>query len=210
VNLITKAATAPFTLLASLIGGGEELSFIEFDDGSALVMEPNQQKIKSLVKALYERPNLKMDIEGYVDMEKDKDGIKKSEFNRKVKAQKLKDMLSQGKPAEPVDQVQVQPQEYEKYLTKAYDAAEFPKPRNVIGLQKSLPPQEMEKLMITNIAVTDSDLRQLASQRAENVKELILKSGEVEPGRVFIIEPPSLSPQKKEKAKDSRVDFRLK
>ncbi len=210
VNIITKAATAPFTLLASLIGGGEELSFIEFDDGSALVTEPNQQKIKSLVKALYERPNLKMDIEGYVDMEKDKDGIKKSEFNRKVKAQKLKDMLSQGKPAEPIDQVQVQPQEYEKYLAKAYDAAEFPKPRNVIGLQKSLPPQEMEKLMITNIAVTDSDLRQLASQRAENVKELILKSGEVEPGRVFIIEPPSLSPQKKEKAKDSRVDFRLK
>ncbi len=210
VNIITKAATAPFTLLASLIGGGEELSFIEFDDGSALVTEPNQQKIKSLVKALYERPNLKMDIEGYVDMEKDKDGIKKSEFNRKVKAQKLKDMLSQGKPAEPIDQVQVQPQEYEKYLTKAYDAAEFPKPRNVIGLQKSLPPQEMEKLMITNIAVTDSDLRQLASQRAENVKELILKSGEVEPGRVFVIEPPSLSPQKKEKAKDSRVDFRLK
>jgi hypothetical protein len=151
-----------------------------------------------------------MDIEGYVDMEKDKDGIKKSEFNRKVKAQKLKDMLRRGESAVPVDQVQVQPQEYEKYLTKAYDAAEFPKPRNVIGLQKSLPPQEMEKLMITNTAVTDSDLRQLASRRAENVKELILKSGEVEPGRVFIIEPPSLSPQKKEKVKDSRVDFKLK
>ncbi len=210
VNLITKAATAPFTLLASLIGGGEEMSFIEFDDGSALVTEPNQQKIKSLVKALYERPNLKMDIEGYVDMEKDKDGIKKSEFNRRVKAQKLKDMLRRGESAVPVDQVQVQPQEYGKYLTQAYDAAEFPKPRNVIGLQKSLPPQEMEKLMITNIAITDSDLRQLASQRAENVKELILKSGEVEPGRVFIVEPPSLSPQKKEKAKDSRVDFKLK
>jgi hypothetical protein len=210
VNLITKAVTAPFTLLASLIGGGEELSFIEFDDGSALVTEPNQQKIKSLVKALYERPNLKMDIEGYVDMEKDKDGIKKSEFNRKVKAQKLKDMLRRGESAVPVDQVQVQQQEYEKYLTQAYDAAEFPKPRNAIGLQKSLPPQEMEKLMITNVAVTESDLRQLASQRAGNVKELILKSGEVEPGRVFITEPPSLSPQKKEKAKDSRVDFRLK
>jgi hypothetical protein len=64
--------------------------------------------------------------------------------------------------------------------------------------------------MITNIEVNDSDLRQLASRRAENVKELILKSGEVAPGRVFIVEPPSLSPQKKEKAKDSRVDFKLK
>jgi len=210
VNLITKAATAPFTLLASLLGGGEEMSFIEFDYGSAIVTEPNQQKIKSLVKALYERPNLKVDIEGYVDVEKDKEGMKRYEFNRKVKVQKLNDMLRKGEAAVPVDQIQIQPHEYEKYLTMAYRAEKFPKPRNVIGIQKSLPPPEMEKLMITNIDVNDNDLRQLASRRAERVKELILKSGEVTPGRVFIVAPPSLSPQKKEKAKDSRVDFRLK
>jgi hypothetical protein len=53
-------------------------------------------------------------------------------------------------------------------------------------------------------------MRQLISQSAENVKELILTSGEVTPGRVFIIEPPSLSPKKKENVKDSRVDFTLK
>ena len=92
----------------------------------------------------------------------------------------------------------------------AYQAETFPKPRNAIGLIKDLPPQEMEKLMITHVEVSDSDLRLLASRRAENVKELILKSGEVAPGRVFIVESQSLSPRKKEKWKDSRVDFRLK
>ena len=210
VNLITKAATAPFTLLASLIGGGEEMSFIEFDYGSAFVTEANQKKIASLVKALHERPNLKMDIGGYIDPEKDKEGLKQSEFNRKIKAQKLKDMIRQGAVVVPLEQIQVRPQEYEKYLAMAYKAENFPKPRNVIGVQKSLPLQEMEKLMVTNIEVSNSDMRQLISQRAENVKELILKSCEVTPGRVFIIEPPSLSPKKKENVKDSRVDFTLK
>jgi hypothetical protein len=31
VNLITKAVTSPFSLLSSLTGGGEEMSFVEFD-----------------------------------------------------------------------------------------------------------------------------------------------------------------------------------
>jgi hypothetical protein len=32
----------------------------------------------------------------------------------------------------------------------------------------------------------------------------------VEPERIFIVEPKSLAPEKKEKLKDSRVDFRIK
>jgi hypothetical protein len=42
------------------------------------------------------------------------------------------------------------------------------------------------------------------------VKDAILKSGQIEPERIFILEPKSLAPAKKEKIKDSRVDFKLK
>ena len=52
VNLITKALTSPFALLASLTGGGEELSFVEFDYGSPAVSEANLKKISALTKAL--------------------------------------------------------------------------------------------------------------------------------------------------------------
>jgi hypothetical protein len=69
---------------------------------------------------------------------------------------------------------------------------------------------EMEKLMQTHIEVKEGDLRTLASQRAMKVKETILKSGKVEPERVFLLEPKSLAPEKKEKVKESRVDFKLK
>jgi hypothetical protein len=68
----------------------------------------------------------------------------------------------------------------------------------------------MEKLMLTHIEVKEGDLRTVASQRAMKVRDAILKSGQVEPERVFVLEPKSLSPAKKEKIKDSRVDFKLK
>lgn len=210
VNLIARAATAPFSLLSSLLGGGEEMSYVEFDYGSDAVSPAGLQKIQSLAKALYERPNLKMDIEGYVDPEKDKEGLKRVMLLRKIKAQKLKDMIRKGEPAVPLGKVQVQPREYEKYLTLAYKAETFPKPRTIIGLLKGLPPPEMEKLILSHAEVSASDLRLLASRRAENVKELILKSGDVPPGRIFIVESRSLSPQKKANVKASRIDFKLR
>ena len=64
--------------------------------------------------------------------------------------------------------------------------------------------------MLTHTEVKEEDLRALASQRAMKVKDVILKSGKVEPERVFIVEPKSLAPEKKEKMKRSRVDFTLK
>ena len=92
----------------------------------------------------------------------------------------------------------------------AYKAEKFPKPRTWLGFVKSLPVPEMEKLMLTHIEIKDDDLRQLASRRALAVKDYIVKSGKVTADRVFLIEPKSLAPEKKEGLKDSRVDFRLK
>ncbi len=64
--------------------------------------------------------------------------------------------------------------------------------------------------MLAYIEVKEEDLRLLASQRATKVKEAILKSGKVEPERVFVVGPKTLAPPKKEKLKDSRVEFKLK
>jgi len=209
VNLISKAVTSPFALLSSLTGGGEELSFIEFDYGSFDVTDDGQKKINMIGKALNERPNIKLDIEGYVDAEKDRAALKKADLNRQVNAQKLKDMPGEGGEQAASEQIKLSAQEYEKYLRQAYRAAKFSRPRNILGMLKDLPPAEMERLMLANIDVTDSDLRQLAARRAESVKEMFLKSGNVA-DRIFIVEPKTLAPEKKEKVKDSRVNFKLK
>ena len=210
VNLITKAVTSPFALLSSLTGGGEELSFIEFDYGSAAVTDDGQKKINMIGKALNERPNIKLDIEGYVDADKDKAELKRAEFNRQINAQKLKEILAKGEQPVDISRIKLSAQEYDKYLKQAYRAATFTKPRNILGMQKDLPPAEMEKLMMANIEITDSDLRQLAAKRAQSVRELILKSGDIAADRIFIVEPKTLVPEKKEKIKNSRVNFKLK
>jgi uncharacterized protein involved in outer membrane biogenesis len=210
VNLISKAATSPFSLLGAAFGGGEELSYVEFDYGRSLIPESSTKKIETVAKALRDRPSLKMDIEGHVDLEKDKDGLKQYFFDNKLKAQKLKEIVKKGQPSIPVDEVKIEKPEYEKYLKMAYKEEKFPKPKNFIGMAKDLPAPEMEKLMLTNIEVKEGDLRTLASQRAMKVRDAILKSGQIEPERVFILEPKSLAPAKKEKIKDSRVDFKLK
>jgi uncharacterized protein involved in outer membrane biogenesis/outer membrane protein OmpA-like peptidoglycan-associated protein len=210
VNLITKAVTSPFALLSSLTGGGEELSFIEFDYGSAIVTDENRKKITTIGKALYERPAMKLDIEGYIDPENDTAGLKKADLSRRIKALKLKEILSKGGEQIALEQIQLTPQEYEKYLKQTYDAGKFTKPRNFVGIAKNIPAAEMEKLLLNNSEVTDSDLRQLAARRAQAVKELLLQPGNVDASRVFIVEPKTLSPEKKEKIKNSRVDFKLK
>jgi len=209
VNLITKAVTSPFALLSSLTGGGEELSFIEFDYGSAVISAEETKKISMIGKALNERPNIKLDIEGYVDAEQDKYALKKAELDRRIKAQKVKETMSKDDQQIAVENVVLTEQEYDKYLKQVYRSADFSKPRNILGMQKSLPAAEMEKLMLANIDVSDSDLRQLAARRTQNVKEMMLQS-DIAADRIFIVEPKSLTPERKEKVKDSRTDFKLK
>jgi len=209
-NLIEKAATAPFAMLGSLFGHGEELSYVEFDDGSSAIGGANLKKVETLIKALHERPGLRLDIEGHVDMEKDKEGLKRNQLSAKLKAQKLKELIRHDQKAVPVDEVQINDDEYKRYLTLAYEAEKFPKPRTVLGMKKGLSVPEMEKLMITQLTVNDSDLRLLASQRAIQIKSLLLKDGTISADRIFVVEPKTLATDKKEKAKNSRVDFRLK
>ena len=57
VNLIIKAVTAPFALLGvGVVGGGEELAYLEFAPGSAALDAADEKKLKTLAKALAERP----------------------------------------------------------------------------------------------------------------------------------------------------------
>jgi hypothetical protein len=210
INILTKAATSPFALLGALFGGGEELGYLEFDYGSSAINEQGAKKLDTLVNALYDRPQLKMEIEGHVDVEKDKEGLRQYLFNKKVKSQKLKEMIKKGMPAVPVDEVKIEQNEYPNYLKKAYKEEKFPKPRNFIGMAKDLPVPEMEKLMLTHIEIKNDDLRLLASQRAQKVKDYLLRSNKIEQERIFLVEPKSLQPEKKEKLKDSRTDFKLK
>lgn len=210
VNLIAKAAVSPFSLLGSIFGGGEELSYIEFDYASAVVSPEEQKKLDTLVKILKERPALNLEIEGRTDREKDSEVLRNIMFIKKVKMEKLREMLRKGEDGVSIEDVEVTQEEYGRYLWLAYKGEKFSRPVNILGFVKELPVEEMERLMLEHTEVTDNDLRLLAIARAEAARSYMLKSG-VAADRIFLLEPGVLQPDKEDEGvAESRVDFRLK
>jgi uncharacterized protein involved in outer membrane biogenesis len=214
LNLITNAVMAPFSLIASLTGGGEELGYAEFVAGSAALDAGAEEKLKKLAKALADRPGLKLDIAGRIDPAADPDGIKRASLERQVKQKKFDHLRHGGEPPTSVEAVNIEPKEYEALLTRAYKDAKFPKPRNAIGFTKALPVPEMEKLILANVPTSDEDLRNLANQRAQAVKDYLVEVEKISADRVFIVAPKLETEETKEKGDDraklSRVDFSLK
>lgn len=132
LNLIAKAVTSPFSLLAHAFGGGgEDLGYVEFAPGSYQLDDAQQKKLDTVVKMLTEKPSIRLDLIGRVDPAKDTSGLGDAYVERLVRQQKLKDVIGQGESIDPMS-VKVEPAEYSKYLTRAYKAADFKKPRNVI------------------------------------------------------------------------------
>jgi hypothetical protein len=212
VNVITKAVTAPFTLLGSLFGGGEELSVLEFDAGRARINDAGESKLKSMSKMLLDRPALKLEITGRSDPETDREGLKKASIDRKVRALKLKDTVGRGESADTAS-ITITPQEYPALLKRVYKDADFKKPRNMVGLQKDIPVEEMENLLSANATVSDDDLNSLANRRAQAVKDWLIGEGKVPDTRIFILGSKSGNQGAKDdaaKAKANRVDFSLK
>ncbi|HMA79697.1 MAG TPA: DUF748 domain-containing protein [Candidatus Binatia bacterium] len=214
INIITKAVTAPFSLLASAFGSGgsgDELSYIEFADGRATLDQAGRDKIATLAKALNNRPALNLEIIGRADPLTDLEGLKRVSIERKVKAEKMKDLARKGQAPRSVDEVQVDKSEYPQYLKAAYGEESFPKPRNIIGLAKDLPVPEMEKLMMQYAKASDDDLRQLANQRAQVVRDALLAGG-IGADRLFVVAAKPLTTEERAKLKGrpNRVDFAMK
>ncbi|TAK41691.1 MAG: DUF748 domain-containing protein [Betaproteobacteria bacterium] len=210
VNLIVKAVTAPFALIGSLFGGGEELSYLEFAPGLARLGGSEAGKLRNLAKALIERPGLRLDISGRADPAADREGLKRAAIDRKVKAQKFNELRREGNAPASADAVTVAPGEYEKYLKRAYGEEKFAKPRNVIGFAKDLPVAEMENLMLANTPVTEEDLRLLANARAQTAKEWLVGEGKVPAERIFTVTPRLTAEGIKDKGQPTRADFALK
>jgi hypothetical protein len=209
-NAIEKAVTAPFALLGSLFGGGEELSTAGFDPGSYTVVPATERKLKSLAAAMTERPGLKLEITGITDQDSDRPGLQRAALDRTLRALKLKDQTAKG-IAVVGDRVNVSAQEYPALLTRAYKTAKFAKPTNALGLTKDLPVPEIEKSMLEHTVISDDDLMMLGNQRAQAVEEWLLTNGNISPGRLFILSAKSgVAPPKDSKGGLNRVDFSLR
>ncbi|MBI9074886.1 MAG: DUF748 domain-containing protein [Desulfatibacillum sp.] len=207
-NVIIKVITSPFAALGALVGGGEELAYLDFQPGMAQVNPEGMEKLAKLTKALQERPLLKLDIQGHTDPDLDREAITKARYTALLNTAKKQAMGKKGEQI-PLDQITITAEEREDIVWAVYKKAEFEKEKNVLGMVKKIELADMEAMLIQSVTPKDDDLVQLAWQRSQAAKGIILEGEKIEATRVFIVEPPPLTNLNKE-TKNCRAGFSLK
>jgi hypothetical protein len=86
LNLMTKIATAPFALLGRLFGGGEQMNYIDFQPGSAVLQPAEHDKLTALVKALKDKEKLELDVPLTVSPDLDRPGLAAAHLNMRLLA----------------------------------------------------------------------------------------------------------------------------
>jgi hypothetical protein len=189
VSRVVEAATAPFSFIAKTYGTSDELATVTFPPGLARLDDKQRRKLETLAKALHERREIGFEIQGRTDPERDREGLRRDVFERKLKTQKRAELARAGAAVGDVDDVRFDPSERPRLLAAAYRAERFSRPRTVFGFAKSVPPEEMERLMLVDIKVENEDLRALARRRAAIVKEALGKLAPADAARLFLIGP---------------------
>ena len=80
-NIITKAVTAPFSLLANLVGSDDELDSVAFTFGEHKLNAEAKEKLNTLAEALKKRPGLRVNIEGTVNAVSDSSTLAQRQLN---------------------------------------------------------------------------------------------------------------------------------
>ncbi|PIF27543.1 uncharacterized protein DUF748 [Acidovorax sp. 56] len=180
LNLIGKALTSPFSLLASAFGGGEEMSSVAFAPGSATLSPEAQQNLGKVAKALADRPTLKLTVTGTANLAEEREGLQRERLQQLVRAEKRR--------AQPDSTEPVTADEYPALLKAAYGRASIPKPRNLVGLAKDLSVPEMEALLMANQPATEAMAAELAAQRGHAIQSY-LAAQKLPAERLFLAAP---------------------
>ncbi len=77
-NLITKVVTSPFSILGSLVEGGDDISAVNFAALTSTLSPAQTTKLLKLAEALKKRPNLSLEVRGVADRSIDRDSSKQA------------------------------------------------------------------------------------------------------------------------------------
>jgi hypothetical protein len=209
VNLVTKAVTAPFAMLGSLFGGGEQMNLIDFKPGSATLEPGEQQKLASVAKALKARPQLELDVPTSFSPELDRPVLAQQELQNQLTALQQKEASSHkhskqaGEPdaaaalADPAEHFGLLAAEFRAELGK-----DAPLPDSAVAVEAAKKKKgeapafepaiaDLEKALLARATVSDSELENLGKKRAHAIQDALLggDSG-IDPARVFLVNAP--------------------
>jgi uncharacterized protein involved in outer membrane biogenesis len=205
-NLLVKALTAPFALLAG--GGSEDLSFVAFEPGSARFTDAGRGTIDKVAKALTDRPALKMTVTGASDPQSEREAMQRAALDARIAAEQRRDALRAGAAID-APLPALAPAQRETLLKRIYDDTKLPdKPRNAIGIARSIPAAEMEALLMKATLVTSDTARELALQRGLAVRDALVAKG-LPSDRLFLAAPKLRASGEDDKEWSPRVQLAL-
>lgn len=207
-NLLVKALTAPFSLLAG--GGSEDLSLVEFRPGTAQVTEGGRSALDKVAKALADRESLKMTVTGAADPVSEREEFQRAALEARLLAERRRELLRGGTPAAEADALNsLEPEVRSRVLKEVYRATDLKtKPRNALGFAREIPGPEMEALLKAHTVVTTDAMRELALQRGLAVRDALLAKGL--PGeRLFLAAPKLRASGEEDAAWTPRVQLSL-
>ena len=195
VDLLEKAVTAPFALLGRLFGGGPDLQFIDFEPGAADLDASATAKAQTIIKALNERPQLKIDVPIAVVESIDRPSLLEAQFKTQVHdaqaalAAKKKSVSASApfEQLEPGTRLDILSQLYQK------DFGSDPKYPDSVSSIKAKPDLTSAKIdflsgeLHSHISVSPTDLSNLGQLRAQNLQQVLLKDSQIDPERVFLV-----------------------
>ncbi len=172
-NLVGKAITAPFSLLAKAFSGGRgtELSTLAFAPGSARLSDLARAALDKVAHALQDRPTLRLTVVGFAHLQTEGEAAKREKLKGLLLGEKRRLTSSQGSDATQV--IDFGAQEMPALLRSVYRRADITKPRNLAGQAIDIAVADMEALILANLSADEEDMRNLALQRALAVKEYL-------------------------------------
>ncbi len=106
--------------------------------------------------------------------------MRRAKYESKLRAAKVRQLTRSGGESVDPTKVTISDQERPALIAAVYSDEKIPdKPRNVIGIAKTIPAPEMEQLILKNLTATPDDLRALATARATAVRNHLENTGKV-------------------------------
>lgn len=201
-NLITKAVTAPFTFLASLVGSDDELNHVAFTAGQDTLNEQAVSRLTTLAEALNKRPGLRVSIEGAVDAVSDARELAVNQLHETLLLRSgldgLPDDLSASSmPLEGALPTALETLFSEQFALTAEEQREQIQAKLLEEADNGQPvaPEAVSRAMhiaMYNrlrdaISITEAQLAALAQQRGKVVKAYLANAAGVDASRLFLL-----------------------